>query len=142
MIVINSTYSRMDKPVTIFLADDDPDDRALFIDAVHEVDGDIKCLTASDGQQAMNFLTDSRNTVPDYIFLDLRMPRKGGRKCLEEIREDSRLKHIPVIIYTTSDDVEDSKDLTHHGATHFISKPTNPDEIYYLVSQVLNENLA
>ena len=129
----------MDKNLTIFLADDDPDDRALFIEALREVDSDIKCFTASDGQQALLFLQDPANEPPDYIFMDLRMPRMSGKKCVIEIRADNRLKDIPVIVYTTSDDVEDAKSLANTGATHFITKPENPEEIYYLVSQVISE---
>jgi CheY-like chemotaxis protein len=67
------------------------------------------------------------------------MPRITGKQCLEEIRKDNRLQHIPVFIYTTSRDLQDSKNLINMGAVHFISKPTNPSEIYYILSEVLNE---
>ncbi|MEO8770080.1 MAG: response regulator [Ferruginibacter sp.] len=129
----------MDKPITILYADDDSDDRALFCKAIEEVDPDIKCHTMEDGYMTLKYLKDEANTLPDYIFLDLRMPRMSGKKCLEEIRADERLKKIAVIIYTTSDDVEDSKNLAELGATHFVTKPTNPEEIYYLISMVLTE---
>jgi len=79
--------------------------------------------------------------LPHFIFLDLRMPRYNGKKCLQEIKKDERLKHIPVIIYSTSREVEESQELKAMGAVHFISKPSNPDEIYYLVSFVLEEQL-
>ena len=129
----------MEKSITILFADDDPDDRALFCKAVEEVDADIKCHTMEDGYIVLKYLRDEANELPDYIFLDLRMPRMSGKKCLEEIRADERLKNIPVIIYTTSDDVEDSKNMAELGATHFVTKPTNPEEIYYLISMVLTE---
>ena len=129
----------MEKLVTVLLADDDADDRALFIEAVNEVDNNIRCFTVSDGLQALKFLNEHARNLPDFIFLDLRMPRMTGRHCLHEIRQDKRFKDLPVIVYTTSDDVEDSAKLAEQGATHFITKPTNPDEIYYIVSQVLNE---
>ena len=69
------------------------------------------------------------------------MPLCNGKKCLYEIKNDERLKHIPVIIYTTSKGVEESKELKEMGAFHFISKPSNADEIYYLVSVVLEDYL-
>lgn len=130
----------MEKPIMILLADDDADDTGLFINALNEVDNQIKCVTVSDGQEAMKYLKDTGLPLPDYIFLDLRMPKMSGKKCLEEIRADGRLKNIPVIIYTTSDIVEDSEELSENGANHFITKPTNPEEIYYLLSSVLTEN--
>jgi response regulator RpfG family c-di-GMP phosphodiesterase len=60
---------------------------------------------------------------------------------LLQIKGDERLKSIPVIVYTTSKDVEESKELQELGAVHFISKPSDPDEIYYVVSFVLEEQL-
>ena len=130
----------MEKHVIILLADDDADDRELFVDAVHEVDNSIQCFTVPDGQRVLKFLNEHDQQLPDFIFLDLRMPKMSGRNCLREIRSDKRFENIPVIVYSTSDDVEDSKDLEKLGAAHFITKPTNPEEIYFIVSQVLNEN--
>ncbi len=132
----------MKKKIRLFLVDDDEDDKKLFIESVKEVDKNIKCITVSDGQEALLFLKNVKNPLPDYIFLDLRMPRISGRQCLEEIRKDERLRHIPVFIYTTSREVKDSIDLKKNGAVHFISKPSDPAEIYYILSSVLNEKWA
>jgi CheY-like chemotaxis protein len=128
----------MKQHITILLIDDDPDDRELFVKSVREVDENIECLTAPDGIQGLAML--KAGDPPDFIFLDLRMPGYTGKKCLEEIRKDPKLKDVPVIIYTTSTDVADAQELTAMGAVHFISKPTNPSEIYYLVATVINEN--
>jgi len=129
----------MRKKITLFLADDDEDDKKLFIESAKQIDKQIKIFTASDGQEALSILKDKRNPLPDYIFLDLRMPRISGKQCLEEIMKDKRLQHIPVFIYTTSREVMDSINLKENGAVHFISKPANPAEIYYILSAVLNE---
>jgi DNA-binding response OmpR family regulator len=123
--------------ITLFIIDDDEDDKKLFIESAKEVDENIKCITASDGQEALKYLRDEKNAIPDYIFLDLRMPRISGKQCLEEIRKEKRLQQIPVFIYTTSKDVQDSIDLKNMGAVHFITKPAHPDEIYYILSVVL-----
>lgn len=130
----------MDKPLTVFLAEDDPVERALFVEAVREIDTAIECRTVNDGEAAMDFLTNPENEVPDFIFLDLRMPKIGGEKCLELIRQDLRLKDVPVIIFTTTQEVAISKNLMTLGASHFMSKPTDIDDIYFLISQVLNDN--
>lgn len=130
----------MNKNITILIVDDDEDDKQLFIESAKEVNNNIKCVTASDGQEALRLLKDEQKPLlPDYIFLDLRMPRISGKQCLEEIRKDKRLRQIPVFIYTTSRDVEDSIELKNNGAVHFISKPSDPDEIYYILSTVFYE---
>jgi CheY-like chemotaxis protein len=129
----------MKKDLTILIADDDEDDKKLFIESAKEVDENITCITATDGQQALRFLKDETNPLPDYIFLDLRMPRINGKQCLEEIRKDQRLRQIRVFIYTTSIDTREAIELKQKGAVHFISKPDNPTEIYYILSVVLNE---
>ncbi len=129
----------MKENIVIFIVDDDEDDKKLFIESAKEINEGITIVTASDGQEALRILKDERNNVPDYIFLDLRMPRVGGKKCLEEIRKDKRLRDLPVFIYTTSTDVIDSMELKEMGAVHFISKPADPEDIYYILSVVLDE---
>ena len=129
----------MKENISIFIVDDDEDDKKLFIESAKEIDENITFITASDGQEALRLLKDEHNKPPDYIFLDLRMPRVGGKKCLEEIRKDKRLNDIPVFIYTTSTDVKDSIAVKEMGAVHFISKPADPNDIYYILSVVLNE---
>lgn len=130
----------MENLVRILIVDDDADDRKLFIDAIKEVDFGIKCVTAKDGREALEILNNAGD-LPDYIFLDLRMPGYNGKNCLFEIKNDQRLKDIPVIVYTTSRELEDSAEMKSLGAAHFISKPSNPDDIYYVVAQVLEEEL-
>ena len=136
---LNDIQLRMKEGITIFIADDDEDDKELFIRSAKEVNRSISFVTASDGQEAMRLLKDERNLVPDYIFLDLRMPRISGQQCLEEITKDERLQRIPVFIYTTSKDVRESIELKKRGAVRFITKPDHPDDIYYILSVVLNE---
>lgn len=130
----------MKENIKIFLADDDEDDRAIFVSSAKEVDDTIECITTSNGQDALRFLMNEYNPVPDFIFLDLRMPRISGKQCLEEIRKSKRLLDTPVFIYTTSDDVQVSKELRKMGAVHFITKPVNPSEVYYILSLILGEN--
>ena len=129
----------MKNSLCFLLVDDDADDRTLFIEAVEEIDKTIECKTANNGEQALALLRNTENSLPDFIFLDIRMPRINGKKCLFEIKKDERLKHIPVIIYTTSKGVEESKELREMGAFYFISKPSNADEIYYLISFVMDQ---
>ena len=130
----------MDKSITILLVDDDPDDRQLFFDALKEVDNSILCVSAINGQEALLYLKDEANLLPDFIFLDLRMHGISGKQCLEEIKKDARLCPVPVIVYTTSRDVNESIELKKMGAAHFMSKPTSTEDIYFMLSLVLGEN--
>ncbi|HVF95727.1 MAG TPA: response regulator [Flavisolibacter sp.] len=123
----------------ILLVEDDADDRKYFGEAVAEIDDSIECVMARDGKQAIDLLRDHEASLPDYIFLDLRMPKINGRQCLLQIKADERLKNIPVIVYTTSREVQESEELQSLGAVRFITKPANTEEIYYVISQVLEE---
>ena len=125
--------------MTILLVDDDEDDRKLFFEATGEYDSTIACVGAVNGQEALSYLNDKANPVPDFIFLDLRLPGITGQQCLEEIKKDDRLKPVPVIVYTTSRDVRESVELKRMGAVHFMSKPVSPEDVYYMVSLVLGE---
>lgn len=126
----------------LLIVDDDADDRSFFIDSVKEIGGTITCAVAKDGLQALEILNDTDESLPDFIFLDLRMPRFNGRKCLTEIKSSDRLKNIPVVIYSTSTEVSDSDELKRLGAARFISKPNSPEEIYYILSVVLEEEIT
>jgi len=123
----------------ILLVDDDADDRKYFLEAVAEIDPAIECATAKDGLHALELLRNPQFALPDFIFLDLRMPRYNGKQCLLQLKADERLKDIPVIIYTTSREIKESEELQSLGAVHFISKPSDPDEIFYVLSLVLEE---
>jgi DNA-binding NtrC family response regulator len=129
----------MEKTITILLIDDDEDDRRLFFESVKEVDPSISNVSASGCKEAMQYLQNESNVLPDFIFLDLRMPGLSGEKCLQEIKKDARILHIPVIVYSTSREVSDSVALKKMGAAHFMSKPTAPEEVFYMISFVLNE---
>jgi len=130
----------MKENMSFLIVDDDADDRMLVIESVREIDDTIECKIARNGEQALELLRNIEIPLPNFIFLDIRMPRLNGKKCLFEIKKDERLKHIPVIIYTTSKAVEESKELRAMGAFHFISKPRNADEIFYLISFVMDEH--
>ena len=106
-----------------FLADDDEDDRMLFSEALTEINPDIKCIMAKNGEEALFLLQNGLFELPDYIFLDLNMPVMNGLKCLAEIKKTSLLKHIPVVVYSTASKkeyIEESKNL---GAMSFFIKP-------------------
>lgn len=132
----------MKKNLKLLIVDDDADDRKFFMEAVREINDTIECAVAKDGLQALEVLNNTTIALPDFIFLDLRMPRYNGKRCLMEIKAVERLKAIPVIIYTTSTEVKEAGELKELGAAHFISKPHSPEEVYYILSVVLEEQVA
>ena len=113
----------MKKGDICFLIDDDFDDQEIFSLALEKVDPTLTCITANSGLEALQKLADERLSIPDYIFLDLNMPRMNGKECLTEIRKYDRLKNIPVVIYSTSSMKNEIAETVKLGATDFIVKP-------------------
>jgi len=107
----------------LFLVDDDMDDHEIFKSALAKVDGDLTLLTASNGYEALDLLSTT-STLPDYIFVDLNMPRMDGLQFLKEIKKTDTLKNIPVIIYSTSSNPADIAKTKQLGAISFVTKPS------------------
>ena len=85
-----------------FLIDDDLDDQEIFLIAINSLDLQIECIMEFDCVVAMEKLKDDISYVPDYIFLDINMPKMSGLQCLGEIRKLSHLDHSKVVIYSTT----------------------------------------
>ena len=112
------------KKLNILLADDDTDDCLFFKDAIGELLPSTNFKAVHDGEQLMQLLTDETNQLPDVIFLDLNMPRKNGFECLAEIKQNKKLKNLPVVIFSTSFEQEVVNLLYDNGAQYFIRKPS------------------
>lgn len=125
---------------TILLIDDDPDDCGFFCEAVLRIDYKVHCVTAINGEDALKLLHNAVRDLPDFIFLDLNMPRMDGKTCLVELKKDELLKHIPVVIFTTSSDPKDKKETRELGAAHFITKPYDLKELCDKINFVLSED--
>lgn len=130
----------MIKEPVIMMIDDDDDDRKMFFDAAKEVSETIQCITAEDGEQALKLLSSPLSELPDYIFLDLNMPRLNGKQCLAAMKKIERLENIPVIIFTTTRREEDVEETKRLGAVHFLTKPVLFEEICDAIRFVLAED--
>jgi CheY-like chemotaxis protein len=119
----------MRNSLTFLLADDDLDDASLFQDALMEVDNSIGFQYAKDGQETLNILKEGNSSLPDIIFLDLNMPRMDGKECLKQLKQDTELSRIPVIMYTTSSQAKDIEETMMSGALCFITKPSSMNEL-------------
>jgi CheY-like chemotaxis protein len=110
--------------LNILLADDDTDDCIFFKEALGELFLSAHLTTVHDGEQLMQLLTNETIVLPHVLFLDLNMPRKNGFECLTEIKLSKRLKHLPVIVFSTSFEQEVVNQLYKNGAQYFIRKPS------------------
>nr|AGC72317.1 CheY-like response regulator [uncultured bacterium A1Q1_fos_1093] len=121
--------------LTCLLIDDDIDDQEIFLMALQDINLPVECVVANDGFHALEILHQDTMFVPDYIFIDLNMPRMNGKQCVKEIKKIEHISHVPVVMYSTSssqNDVEESKKL---GADYFITKPTS----IYTLTKTLSE---
>lgn len=110
------------------IIDDDTDDRFFFKEALRKMLSSVECLEANDGIEAIELLRKAEQ-LPTFIFLDLNMPRMDGRECLKQLKRDDKLKHIPVIMYSTSFSEESINELYELGASRFLNKPTDMNKL-------------
>lgn len=116
----------MNRKVQVLLIEDNEDDVLLTQEAFHEVEGMTISGVARDGRAAFEFLSglvQERKTLPDVICLDINMPRMNGFEVLEKIKGSPALRHIPVIMLTTSSREEDIHHAYAQGASAYIIKP-------------------
>mgnify|MGYP001801655161 FL=1 len=120
------------KKISILMADDDDDACMLASEALIESNLQHQLYVVKDGEELMDYLyrrgkySNSENTVlPGLILLDLNMPKKDGREALKEIKSNPNLRHIPVVILTTSKAEEDIQLSYYLGANSFIIKPVS-----------------
>ena len=118
------------KPITILIADDDPDDRMLIKDALEESRLVNYLRSFEDDGELMDYLyrrgkyTEPMDSPrPALILLDLNMPRKDGRGALREIKADPDLRRIPIVVLTTSKAEEDISRSYDLGVNAYIVKP-------------------
>jgi CheY-like chemotaxis protein len=119
-----------ERPAVILLVEDDPGDQELTRRALAEggLLGELKIV--SDGEEALDYLQrkgryglDGNAPRPDLILLDLNLPRIDGRQVLQAIRADVALRHLVVVVLTTSSAEEDVLRSYQDGANSFLTKP-------------------
>ncbi|MCG6134990.1 MAG: response regulator [Nostoc sp. LLA-1] len=116
--------------ITILIADDDEDDSMLIREALAESGLPMDLYFVSNGEELLNYLYNrgqftNKNQAPrpGLILLDLNMPKKNGLEVLQDIKQDPSLRHIPVVVLTTSESKEDIYHTYDLGANSFIVKP-------------------
>ncbi len=128
----------------ILIADDDPDDRTLASTALKEINFMLDVDFVCDGVELIQTLNNSvknSHRLPDLVLLDLNMPRKDGRTALKEIKADPKLKHLDIIIFSTSTAEDDKNYTLSMGAKKYIVKPSDYNELINVFKNI-NEQLA
>ena len=127
-------------PIHVLLVEDSPGDVRLTREAFRETNGAVHLHVASDGVEAMSFLmregANADAPRPDFILLDLNLPRMDGREVLVHIKEDPSLRTIPTIILTTSEADADVLKSYQLNANAYLKKPVTLEAFESLVRSI------
>jgi len=128
---------------TILLVEDNPDDEALTLRALKKNNIANDVTVTRDGQEALEYLfaegqyadRDAAN-LPVVVLLDLKLPRLDGHEVLKRLRADTRTKHLPVVMLTTSSEEQDIFDSYEFGANSYIRKPVDFEQFMESIRQL------
>ncbi len=128
------------KPVDILLVEDNPGDVRLTQEALKEGNLRNTLSVVVDGEEALDYLYQRGKYVgkprPDLILLDLNLPKLNGHEVLAEIKKDEHIRHIPVVVLTTSDDEKDILASYNQFASSYIVKPVSLEKFIKVVTTV------
>ena len=128
------------KPIEILLVEDNPGDVRLTKEALKDARVANNLHVTMDGVEALAFLRKQGKHAavprPDLILLDLNLPKKNGREVLEEIKKEEGLRHIPVVILTTSQAEQDVVESYRLRANAYVTKPVDLDQFLKVVGSI------
>lgn len=129
----------------ILLVEDNPADQEITKRALKDSKIDNGLYITEDGVEAMEYLerkgkyADPNNSpTPDLVLLDINMPRMDGKEVLQQIRKNQDLKHIPVVMLTTSDQEKDIFESYQLGVNAYITKPVDFKKFSDVMRQLKN----
>ncbi len=129
-------------PVRLLLVEDNPGDVRLTVEALKEGKLLVDLQVARDGLEALAILRreapHEQAPRPDLILLDLNLPRMDGRQVLEIIKADPSLRHIPVVVLTTSAAEQDILQAYHLHANCYITKPVGLEQFIQVIQAIDN----
>jgi CheY-like chemotaxis protein len=123
-------------PIMILLVEDNADDAEQMVEALHEGELLTRITVVEDGEEAIDYLQRPGQAPPDLILLDLHLPRKSGHEVLAVIKSDERLRRIPVVILTASDDDRDFSKAYDGHANCCVQKPSDLDQFTETVKMI------
>ncbi|MBU1050225.1 response regulator [Candidatus Bipolaricaulota bacterium] len=132
----------MGRPVEILLVEDNAGDARLAQEALNDAKVRNRITWVKDGVEALAYLHGEGiylgSVVPDVILLDLNMPKKDGRELLADIKTDTQLRRIPVVVLTVSEAEEDILKSYDLHANCYIKKPLDLDQFLTVVKSIEN----
>ncbi len=136
---MNRQINNDGKVIEILLAEDNDDDCVMIKEGFE----DKKFLNiidvVKDGEEVLTYLRQEGNyrekRMPGLVLLDINMPKKTGLEALQEIKDDPKLKHIPVIVLTTSSREEDIVKSYQYGACSYLNKPVEFEDFFKVVER-------
>jgi len=123
-------------PVEILLVEDNADDAEQMLEALQDGELDARVTVIEDGEAAIDYLHHPGQALPDLILLDLHLPRKSGHEVLADIKGDERLRRIPVVILTSSEDERAFAAAYGLHANCCVSKPADLNEFILTVKKI------
>lgn len=130
------TETKSMQPLTLFVAEDDEDDRMLLEDAAAKVRHPLKLHFVNDGRALMEALAEHRSGDP-LLVLDLNMPRMGGHEVLRHLRADPARVRTPVVVLSTSNSSEDIELAYELGANTYFEKPSSFEDLVGLLESMV-----
>jgi CheY-like chemotaxis protein len=128
------------EPIEILLVEDNPDDAEMTVDALREGRVRNRVTVIGDGVEALAYLHREGQYAgaprPDLILLDLRLPRMDGHEVLAEIKQDPKLRRIPVVMMTGSDDEKDLLRAYNLHVNCYVTKPVDLDQFIGVVKSI------
>ncbi|MFW5895142.1 MAG: response regulator [archaeon] len=126
----NKEHKKKDKKKNVLLVEDNPGDILITKEAFDQAEIKADMSIAKDGEEAINFLSKVKKLEegakkPDLVLLDLNLPKVNGKEVLKIIKKDKKLKRIPVVILSSSDNKEDIKFTYDLQANCYVKKPSN-----------------
>lgn len=118
--------------LNFLLIDDDEIERLKFARVLQKNNYPHNIIEARNGEEALDKLAQ-KEQLPDLIFLDLNMPKMNGLEFLRELKSNADLRYIPVIILSTSNNLQDLKEAYKTGAAGYIVKPLKYEDYVYKI---------
>ena len=126
---------------TIFLADDDVDDRILIKEAVKKVSREIEIIDAENGEELLKLMQVSGKTETAIVILDMNMPKMNGLETVDAMRAIPKLSMIPTVMLSTSTDPSLATLAYKTGISIFLTKPDSFEAFSDLIQQLINQFL-
>ncbi|AOD22608.1 response regulator [Rhodococcus pyridinivorans] len=128
------------RPIDVLLVEDDPGDELMTREAFEDNKIGNTLHVVRDGEEALDFLYRRGEYEsaprPDLILLDLNLPKYDGRQVLEQVKSDTDLTDIPVVVLTTSAAEEDILRSYKLHANAYVTKPVDLDQFIHAVRQI------